>query len=69
MSRLFRGKLLAGLHDLYKAGELKLEAEMGMNYKNVKTHVTFNYLDRKAKKQRTKTLTYVLVVDKGRWSS
>jgi len=101
MSRLFRGKLLAGLHDLYKADELKLTSEMGMKYKKVKnklykmewvvyakkafggpdqvleylgrythkicisnfrilqitqTHVTFKYLDRKAKCQQIKSV-------------
>ena len=101
MSRLFRGKLLAGLHYLYKADKLKLTADMAMNYKKVKnslykkewiayakkafggpdqvleylgrythkicisnfrilkitqTHVTFRFLDRKAKKKRIKTV-------------
>lgn len=101
MSRLFRGKLMAGLHDLYKADDLKLTADMAMNYKKVKnklykkewvvyakkafggpdqvleylgrythkicisnfrilkitqTHVTFTYLNRKAKRQLIKTV-------------
>ena len=101
MSRLFRGKLLAGLHDLFKAGKLKLTPDMSCNYKVVKntlykkewviyakkafggpdqvleylgrythkicisnfriikitqTHVTFQYLDRKAKRKRIKTV-------------
>lgn len=101
MSRLFRGKMLAGIHELYKSGHLRMTGQMTSDYKYIKnklykkewvayakkafggpdqvleylgryshkicisnyrimdisrTHVTFRYLDRKAKKSETKRI-------------
>ena len=36
MSRLFRGKLLAGIHQLYKSGQLKMTPRMATDYKYTK---------------------------------
>jgi len=102
MSGLLKGKLLAGIHALYKSGKLKLPANITANHKVIKTklyktawvayakkafggpdqvleylgrythkicisnyrvlkvsktHVTFKYLDRKAKKSKIKTIS------------
>jgi hypothetical protein len=101
MSRLFRGKMLAGIHQLFKDGQLKMTDQMKADYKFTKnklykidwvayakkafggppqvleylgryshkicvsnyrivnitdTHVTFRYLDRSAKKSKTKII-------------
>ncbi len=101
LSGLFRGKLLAAIHQLYKSGNLSMTEQMHSDYKYIKnklykkewivyakkdfgdpdqvleylgryshrisisnyqilniskTHVTFRYLDRKAKKSETKTI-------------
>jgi hypothetical protein len=101
MSRLFRGKMLAGIHQLYKNGQLKMTDQMRADYRFTKnklykidwvayakkafggppqvleylgryshkicvsnyrivnitdTHVTFRYLDRSAKKSKTKII-------------
>lgn len=39
MSRLFRGKLMAGLHQMYLCGELQLTPQMARMYKNVKNNL------------------------------
>ena len=36
MSRLFRGKLLAGIHELYNSGQLNLTDQLAANYKYIK---------------------------------
>lgn len=102
MSRLFRGKLLAGIHELFMSKQVKLPADGLAKHKAIKnklytkewnvyakkafggpkqvleylgrythkicisnyrilkvtqTHVTFKYLDRKAKKSKIKTIS------------
>ena len=39
MSRLFRGKFLAGLHQLYKSGQLHLSPKMSTDYKSLKNNL------------------------------
>lgn len=101
ISRLFRGKMLAGIHQLYKSDQLRMTYQMTSDYKYIKnklyekewiayakkafggpdqvleylgryshricisnyrivniskTHVTFRYLNRKAKKSETKRI-------------
>lgn len=102
LSKLFRGKLMAGVHQFYKQGKLKLNPQLNNQYKFVKnkmykinwvvyskkafggpdqvleylgrythkicisnhrilkitaTDVTFKYLDREAKRSKTKTIS------------